>query len=206
MGEHVAAAAPSVAPSPSRVPPPSPNAKAGLSGIRRAEGGRLSGDSGAFAIHRLLLRPTVGRLLCGCPAPAFRGPSLSRRNPGESNLIAKNQAIAELVHVDDEVLMARFAAGHAEAFEALYDRYEIPLFGFCLRVFSRINEFQITVVDVWPQSWNVERKGNVTGHCRQGDTQSCNGEKSYEKQPLKHGATGQGRHNHSPSQEKCRAI
>ena len=42
--------------------------------------------------------------------------------------------MAELVHVDDEVLMARFAAGHTEAFEALYDRYEVPLFSFCLRL------------------------------------------------------------------------
>jgi RNA polymerase sigma-70 factor (ECF subfamily) len=35
---------------------------------------------------------------------------------------------------DDEVLMARFAAGDARAFGVLYDRYESSLYGFCLRL------------------------------------------------------------------------
>ena len=78
-------------------------------------------------------------------------------------MIAKKQALAELVHVDDEVLMARFAAGHTEAFEALYDRYEEPLFSFCLRLIGdqevAQDAFQDTFITVIEQRLRYRERG-----------------------------------------------
>ena len=59
---------------------------------------------------------------------------------------------SELADVDDEVLMARFAAGRADAFTELSDRYEAPVFGFCLRLLgdadSAEDAFQDTMMAV----------------------------------------------------------
>ncbi len=49
-------------------------------------------------------------------------------------------ATAERPQMDDELLMARFAAGHAEAFDELYGRYEGPLYGFCARLLGDADE------------------------------------------------------------------
>ena len=69
----------------------------------------------------------------------------------------------ELVRVDDEVLMARFAAGHAEAFEALYERYEGPLFSFCLRLIGdedlAQDAFQDTFITVIEQRLRYRDRG-----------------------------------------------
>lgn len=46
-------------------------------------------------------------------------------------MTAESYALAE---GDDEFLMVRFAAGHLEAFDELYRRYEAPLYGFCVRL------------------------------------------------------------------------
>ncbi len=59
--------------------------------------------------------------------------------------------------------MARFAAGHAEAFEALYDRYEAPLFGFCLRLVGdedlAQDAFQDTFITVIEQRLRYRDRG-----------------------------------------------
>jgi RNA polymerase sigma-70 factor (ECF subfamily) len=57
--------------------------------------------------------------------------------------------------MDDELLMARFAAGRADAFDELYDRYEGPLYGFCARLLGdedkAADAFQETFVKVIEQ-------------------------------------------------------
>ena len=46
--------------------------------------------------------------------------------------------VGALAGADDEVLMARFVAGHQEAFTELYDRYEPDVFSFCSRLLARL--------------------------------------------------------------------
>ena len=69
----------------------------------------------------------------------------------------------ELVEVDDEVLMARFAAGHPEAFSELYERYEGPVYGFCLRLLGDRDRaedaFQDTFVTMLEQRLRYRDRG-----------------------------------------------
>jgi RNA polymerase sigma-70 factor (ECF subfamily) len=80
-------------------------------------------------------------------------------------MIRSSSATSELVDVDDEVLMARFAAGRAEAFTELYDRYEAPLFGFCLRILgdaeSAEDAFQDTMMAVIEQRFRYRACGRL---------------------------------------------
>ena len=69
----------------------------------------------------------------------------------------------ELVEADDEVLMARFAAGHPEAFSELYERYERPVYGFCLRLLGDRDRaedaFQDTFVTMLEQRLRYQDRG-----------------------------------------------
>ena len=69
----------------------------------------------------------------------------------------------ELVEADDEVLMARFAAGHPEAFSELYERYEGPVYGFCLRLLGERDRaedaFQDTFVTMVEQRLRYQDRG-----------------------------------------------
>ena len=82
-------------------------------------------------------------------------------------MIRSPSTTSELGDVDDEVLMARFAAGHAEAFEELYDRYEARLFGFCLRLLgdadNAADAFQDTMITVIEQRFRYRARGNLRG-------------------------------------------
>ena len=61
--------------------------------------------------------------------------------------------------------MARFAAGHTEAFAELYDRYEAPLFSFCLRFLgdpdSGEDAFQDTMMTVIEQRFRYRARGHL---------------------------------------------
>ena len=74
-------------------------------------------------------------------------------------------AAPELLDADDEVLMARFAAGHADAFTELYERYEAPLFGFCLRFLGDRDHaedaFQDTMMTVVEQRFRYRDHGSL---------------------------------------------
>ena len=80
-------------------------------------------------------------------------------------MIRSQSAAPELLDVDDEVLMARFAAGHADAFTQLYERYEAPLFGFCLRFLGDLDHaedaFQDTMMTVVEQRLRYRDRGSL---------------------------------------------
>ena len=80
-------------------------------------------------------------------------------------MIHNRSAAPELLDVDDELLMARFAAGHAEAFAELYERYEAPLFGFCLRHLgdpdNAEDAFQDTMMTVIEQRFQYRARGRL---------------------------------------------
>lgn len=68
---------------------------------------------------------------------------------------------------DDEVLMARFAAGDATAFAALYDRYESTVYGFCLRLLGdrdvADDAFQDTFITLIDQRFRYRDQGRLRG-------------------------------------------
>lgn len=72
-----------------------------------------------------------------------------------------------LPETDDEVLMARFAAGDHDAFEALYERYEAPVFSFCLRLLGdrdlAEDAFQDTFMSLVDQRFRYRDSGRLRG-------------------------------------------
>lgn len=68
---------------------------------------------------------------------------------------------------DDEVLMARFAAGDARAFGVLYARYESTVYGFCLRLLGERDladdAFQDTFLTLIDQRFRYRDQGRLRG-------------------------------------------
>ena len=73
--------------------------------------------------------------------------------------------VTGLPEADDEVLMARFAAGDHSAFVVLYDRYAGPLYGFCLRLLGDADladdAFQDTFVSLIDQRFGYRDRGRL---------------------------------------------
>lgn len=78
-----------------------------------------------------------------------------------------NDAVGGLEASDDEVLMARFAAGDIAAFSVLYDRYEASVYGFCLRLLgdrdAADDAFQDTFVTLIDQRFRYRDQGRLRG-------------------------------------------
>lgn len=58
----------------------------------------------------------------------------------------------------DDDLMMRFRGGDAAAFEVIYDRYEVPLFGLCLRLLGNSAEAEDALQDAFAKV--VDRRGS----------------------------------------------
>ena len=65
------------------------------------------------------------------------------------NRMTTNVAPAKENSADDEVLMARFAAGEAEAFDELYARHHLALYGFCVRLVGDAADAQDAFQDIF---------------------------------------------------------
>lgn len=84
-----------------------------------------------------------------------------------SGLAGDGESVRALETSDDEVLMARFAAGDAGAFTVLYARYEAPVYGFCLRLLGdrdlAEDAFQDTFVTLIDQRFRYRDQGRLRG-------------------------------------------
>ncbi len=63
---------------------------------------------------------------------------------------SKNEyASIQLLDQSDEVLMARYAKGNADAFEELYKRHQSPLYRYCIRQFRNLSIAEECFQEIW---------------------------------------------------------